>query len=243
MSSTTLQTIPATRNPFLSYAEAMTRRTIDGEILKFVKGEYVAGKDGVVVPVGTEFVAVMDTLAIGYLKWKGGKPVDSHMGLIIDGFTPPRRSEVDEIESDTWEVDKSGDLKDPWQFTNTIVLIELAAKGIYTFGASTRGGLDAIGKLCREHAKKSPAGAYPIIGLDVGSYQHTDRSIGKVKFPIFEVGKKVAAAEDFDALLAASRGETEASTAPTEPPAAIEHAPPPIEEAPIQYDDASDAAG
>ena len=179
------------RTAFLAYSEAMTRRTIDGETLKFNKGDFLAGKLGVVVPIGTELVAVMNSLAIGYLKWKSSKPVDSRMGLLADGFPPPRRSELDEYSSDTWETGSDGDIRDPWQFTNTIVLIDPATKAIYTFSANSRGGLDAIGKLCRDHAKKSPAGTYPVIRLEVGSYQHRDKTIGRVKFPIFEVIKFV----------------------------------------------------
>jgi hypothetical protein len=223
MSPNTLPTAATTaRNPFLAYSEAMTRRIIDGETLKFNKGDFLAGKDAVVVPTGTELVAVMDSLMVGWIKWRGGKPVDGRMGFVIDGFVPPRRRDLDDFESDLWEAGKDGDLRDPWQLTNTLVLIDPAAKAIYTFSTASRGGFDAIAKLCKTHAK-APAGTYPVIRLEVGSYQHQDRSIGKVKFPIFETGKKVASALDFDSVLAASRGETEALTAPTEAPEAIEH--------------------
>jgi hypothetical protein len=212
----------------------MTRRAIDGELLKFLKGDFEAGKDDRVVPVGTELVAIMDSLAIGWMKWKGGKPSDYRMGLLVDGFQPPRRSELDELESDTWEVDKSGDLKDPWAFTNMIVLIDPKTKEIYTFSTSTRGGLDAIGKLCKDHAKKSPKGAYPIVTLQVGSYQHSDKTIGKVKYPAFEVGKMFVSAEDFDATLSASRGEAEELPAPDEDALAAIEAP--GAPAPTEYD-------
>ena len=222
--SNTLQTTSTTaRNPFLAYAESMTRNTVKGDLLKFTKGDYLAGKHAILVPIRTELVAIMSGLTIGWIKWRDNKPTgDYRMGLVVDNYVPPRRSELDDEEGDNWETDKSGDLKDPWQFTNMLPMIDLATKAIYTFSASSRGGLDAIGKLCKEHAKKTPAGRYPVIRLEVGSYQHPDKSIGRVKFPIFEVVKFVKA-EGCDSMLAESRGEGEALTAPRDAPAAIEH--------------------
>ena len=58
---------------------------------------------------------------------------------------------------------EAGDLRNPWQFINTLVLIDLATKAIYTFSASSRGGLSAIAELCKTHAKKAPAGTYPVV--------------------------------------------------------------------------------
>ena len=193
----------------------MTPHRLDGEALKFNKGDFLAGKDGVVVPIGTKLVAIMDSLAVGWIKWHGGKPVDYRMGLVVDGFTP-RRSELDEHSSDGWEVGTDGDLRDPWAFTNTLAMINPSTEAISTFNTNSRGGIGAVGELCKAHAKeqakqqaKGSPGTYPLVRLEVGSYQHQDRSIGRVKFPIFNPVEFVPA-QSFDALLAASRGETAA---------------------------------
>ena len=53
---------------------------------------------------------------------------------------------------------EAGDLRDPWQFINTLVLIDLATKAIYTFSASSRGGLGAVAELSRRTPKKETAG-------------------------------------------------------------------------------------
>ena len=218
--TTTLQTNATMRNPFLAYAEAMAPRRLDGEMLKFVKGDYLVGKDGKPLPTGTQLVAIMNTLMIGWVKWQSDKPVDARMGYVADGFQPPRRRDLDDFESDKWEQDRDGDLRDPWQFTNSLVLIDPVSKAnIYTFTTTSRGGFGAIAELCKAHAK-APAGSYERISLEVGQYQHNDRSIGKVKFPIFKALEHVQAAP-YDEALVRSRGETEALTAPTEAPAAI----------------------
>jgi hypothetical protein len=127
MTNTALQTSTTTaRNPFLAYAAAMAPRRLDGKPLKFVKGDYIVGKDGDVLPLKTRLVAIMNSLMVGRVKWRGGKPVDARMGYVADGFQPPRRSDLDDYESDRWETDRDGDLVDPWQFTNQLVFIDPA---------------------------------------------------------------------------------------------------------------------
>lgn len=200
----TLQTTSTARNPFLAYAEAMTPRRLDGTLLRFIKGDF-ALKEGKALPIGTKLVAIMNTLTIGWVKWMGGKPVDYRMGLVIDGFTPPRRADLDDYEGDNWEKDGDGDPRDPWQFVNTVVFTEPATRAMYTFSAPSRGAIGAIGELCKAHAK-APAASYPLISLESGSYQHPDRTIGRVKFPIFRVLEFVAAAP-YDDTLTRSRGE------------------------------------
>jgi hypothetical protein len=68
-------------------------------------------------------------------------------------------------------------------------LIARQTKAIYTFVTSTRGGIDAVAKLCEKHADKSHANPrlYPIVALGVDSYLHSNRSYGRVKTPTFEV--------------------------------------------------------
>src|SRR5208337_2954921 len=87
----TLQTVSSRSRRFLAVAEAAAPRRLDGETLKFSKGEWLAGKDANLVPTGTELVAIMDTLTVGWIKWSAGRPVDYRMGLAVDGFSPPRR--------------------------------------------------------------------------------------------------------------------------------------------------------
>jgi len=104
-------------------------------------------------------------------------------------------------------LDANGDRKDPWSFINTLVFISpLPEASIYTYSTSSRGGFNAIGELCRQHAK-APDETYPLVKLETGSYQHKDRSIGRVKFPVLEIVKHVARGP-YDAELAAARGET-----------------------------------
>ena len=71
------------KNVFEAYGDAATARAIEGDLLKFVQGDYFAGQDNREIPLGTKLVARMDTLAIGWLRWQDNAPGDDErMGLV-----------------------------------------------------------------------------------------------------------------------------------------------------------------
>jgi hypothetical protein len=181
----------ATANFFSKYGRAATSRSIVGRLLKFNKfGEYRAGQEEEKIACGTKLAAVMDSLQVGYQLWQDSRPADAVMGRIVDGFIPPRRETLGHLDKSKWEAFDDGRPRDPWQFTNQIVLADLENDGeLFTFSTSSRGGLDAIGQLCLkhgEHIRQRPNEA-PIITLEVGSYQHSNRAYGEIRFPIFRI--------------------------------------------------------
>ena len=100
-----------------------------------------------------------------------------------------RRSDLGDHDKDRWEVDNEGQPRDPWQFTNYLILHDAESGEVYTFATASKGGLGAIGELCKAYGKamRQKPDQYPVIELDVGSYQHRDRSLGRIKFPIFKI--------------------------------------------------------
>jgi hypothetical protein len=70
-----------------------------------------------------------------------------------------------------------------------LILRRVSDGAIFTFVASSKGGLGGIGELCKEYGKtmRQRPDQYPVIELDIGSYQHRDRSLGRIKFPIFRI--------------------------------------------------------
>ena len=50
---------------FTDFADEILRPSFVGKILKHLKGEYLVGKDGGVLPIGTRVVAMMPTLVTG----------------------------------------------------------------------------------------------------------------------------------------------------------------------------------
>jgi hypothetical protein len=180
------------RNPFTRYGVvAGGGGHIEGTLLKFTQGDYVAGKEGDEIPEGTLMIVGMDTIKVGWQKWQDGRVVDECIGLLIDGFVQPKREELGDNDKSLWETDDDGALKDLWSQVNFAQMIDAKDHNKqFTFTTSSKGGIGAIGKLCREYGReldRGRDGQYPVVRLDVGSYAHKDRSLGRIKFPTFTI--------------------------------------------------------
>jgi len=134
-------TVAATNDddPFLAYGKAGGGAII-GELLKFAKGDYLAGQDNRLVPTGTRLVAAMETLETGWVRWADVKPTDRRMGLVVEGFTPAWRKELGDLDKALWERDDRGEPRDPWQKTEQIVLADPRDGTLFTFTTSSEGG-------------------------------------------------------------------------------------------------------
>lgn len=181
-------------NAFESYGNSVSNRNIVGKLLKFSKGDWLAGEDAEEVDPGKQLVVHMDSLAIGWIKWEDNKPSQQVMGLLVEGHKPQSRKDLGDLEEDEWEVDEqSGQPRDPWQFSNYLIMKEVGAVGdeenLYTFATSSKGGLGALGELCKTYGKamRTRPDEWPIVTLGVGSYNHPNKAFGRIKFPTLEV--------------------------------------------------------
>jgi hypothetical protein len=207
-------------SPFADFADEVLRPNYLGKILKHVKGEFLVGKDGDVLPIGTQLVANMATLTTGWTKWTGGLPVDHRVGLVAEGYKTPGRHELGDEDSSKWEVDpKIGDLKDPWQRTASLVFADPDTREFFRFIASSKGSLDAVAQLSREYDRETRkrSGVLPLISLEVDAYQHPDRTIGRVKYPVFARVDYVDAGP-FNALIEGARGSRATAPSPAAEP-------------------------
>jgi len=165
---------------------------IAGELLKYAKGDWLAGQDNREIPDGSKFIANMDSLVVGWQRWENQRPVAYRMGLLIEDFIPPPREELGDNDSAMWECDDTGAPRDPWQLTNYLQLVDPKnPETVFTFTTSSKGGLGAIAKLCREYArardKEHREEQHPVVMLGTGSYAHRDRSFGRIKFPMLAI--------------------------------------------------------
>ena len=175
-------------DPFSTYGNAIRQTSIVGELLKFSKGDWMAGQNNDIIEDGTEFVANMDELFIGWVRWSNNRPTDHVMGKVIDKFQMPRRSELGDTDQNQWETDDRGEPRDPWQPTNYL-LLEGEEEQLYTFTTSSRGGINAVGELCQ---KWGPIGRqrpkdYPVVAIGSGSYLHANKTFGRIKYPTFKI--------------------------------------------------------
>jgi hypothetical protein len=174
-------------NPFEAYGNATVNTRIVGQLLKFSKGDYLAGQDNTDIPLGTKLAAIMDQLMVGWIKWQDNKPVEHDMGLVASGHVPKKRAELDDNDADLWETDDEGEKRDPWQYSNYLIVVDQKEKTPFTFTTSSKGGINAIGELCKIYGKvmRERPDEYPIIELGVGSYLHPNKKYGRIKYPVF----------------------------------------------------------
>lgn len=189
-------------DPYSDYAKSQQSSFIIGKLLKFTKGDYAYGENNVPVPMGTRFVMNMDSLVVGWVRWENNRPSEQIMGRVQDRFTVPRRNELGDDDNELWELDADGRPRDPWQRGAYVLLkIEQGAPvsedrlpadplfGIFTFAASSVGGLGAVNDVCKVYGeiRRQRPDEFPVIQIGMDSYQHRNRSFGRIKKPVFEV--------------------------------------------------------
>jgi hypothetical protein len=180
-------------NYFEQYGNSASQKSITGRLLKFSKGDYLAGEDEEEIDADTTLVAIMDQLNVGWIKWEDNKPVQQIMGPVAEGYQPPRRNTLGDDDKDLWEVDSNGKPRDPWQFSNYLIMKDPGKNGdpenLYTFATSSTGGRNAIGEVCKVFGKemRRKPDEWPIIKLGVSSYNHSNKEYGRIKIPVLEV--------------------------------------------------------
>lgn len=158
-------------DPYAAYgAQAAGAKTF----LKYAKGDYTAGANDEEVPLGTRLVANMAELQAGWQRWWDGKPSQEVMELVGSGKAPPKRHELGDNDQALWEKDNEGRPRDPWSFTNVLPLKNHETGDEYVFSIASRGGIGAIGQLCKEYGKvyRMKPGQLPVIELQSDSYMH-----------------------------------------------------------------------
>jgi hypothetical protein len=174
------------RNIWEQYGDEESRSTIIGKILKLAKsGEFTAGQEQEEVPLGTQLIANMNSIRIGWIKWVDAEVAGREMGYLGE-YKPPSREELGDLDKDLWEDPK----KDPWQKVNEIIMFDPDSEELYTYSASSKGGIGAVAELNKtygRHVRLHGGGVFPVVKLEVGSYMHSNRSYGKIYFPKFTV--------------------------------------------------------
>jgi hypothetical protein len=180
-------------NVYEAYGNSVARMTFPGDLLTFNKyGEYKAGQEKVEVPLGTRLVVHVPTTLIGYVRWKDNKPVDFQMGLLSEGFVPPKRDELGYLDQVQWETFENGGVKDPWQLSNQVVMTGVEdSDEVFTFTTTSKTGRYG------HHIRQAPD-EYPVVELHRRSYHH--RQFGEQRVAVFKIVCWVLAAPHVAAL-------------------------------------------
>jgi hypothetical protein len=221
---------PAEDDPFETYADAALANDIVGTVLKFSKGDYLAGPENRQIGPSARRVGNMDSFSVGYVRWSSGGPTETVMGRVVDRFVPPRRSDLGDNDPDLWEADDKGEPRDPWRFTVKLVLADPETGELFTFATSSKGGRRALDKLCQAYGRERARhpDEWPVVELQVDSYQHPNKAYGRIKFPVFKIVGWIAKGADISTVWG--------SPPPPNPPPAMVAAPLSDMDEPPTYD-------
>jgi len=172
-------------DPFAAYGQEAASN--GGAFLKFSKGEWLLGQNDDEVALGRRLVANMSELSIGWIRWEDGKPAERRMGLLAQGHKPESRSALGYTEQGEWETGDDGNPKDPWNFTNELPLADPETGEQMTLTASSKGGIGAMGNLCKAYGReyRTKGDLVPVIELGRDSYKHP--KYGKTYVPVLNI--------------------------------------------------------
>jgi hypothetical protein len=148
-------------------------------IVKFNKGDWLRGDD--CIPESSEFVAYIDQLLRGWIRFKDGAVVDRYIVPISAG-RPPEREELGDLDPSEWkETDADGRPRDPFVKQWMLPLMAVDTEDFAVFATGSKGGIAAIGDLCRVYGRAHRNGLLPIVALKTRSYKHP--IYGKIQTP------------------------------------------------------------
>jgi hypothetical protein len=167
---------------------------MNGTFFKFAKdGKFRKTSDDEEIPEGTQFVVIYEQIQGGWIKFMGkGNPPERKQGNLFEGFVPPDRESLGDLDQSEWEEGLSGKPADPWQFQILLPLQNVETGELFVFNTSSitgRRAVDGLVAACARMQRTEP-NDYPVVKLRVGGFQHRDERIGWIKTPSFDrVGK------------------------------------------------------
>jgi hypothetical protein len=183
--------MPDNRTPAQRYLDEIAPASMVGRKIRGSKDAvFVTPDDGETVPDDIDFVALCDQIMVGRIRFNGeGNPPDYRMGLLYDGFVPPRDEELPDRDQSQWQLGLDGQPSDPWAHFIYVVLQRGDTGELFTYTTSSKTGRRAIGNLLRHYDRlqKTHPDMYPIVRLKAGGFNHRDPRVGWVPVPAFAV--------------------------------------------------------
>jgi hypothetical protein len=177
------------KNFFEIFGDQVAGPNIIGSLLKFTKyGEWKAGQDESLVPMGTRLIANMYDFRCGWLKWMDNRIAENRLALgreIDSSAVPPpvSRSELGDTDEDMWERFEDGRPKDPWVFTVTLTLMDPDSGELFTYSGQSKGAVNAVGELAKAYGNRIRMypDEVPTVELGMRTYEH--REYGEIRVP------------------------------------------------------------
>jgi hypothetical protein len=181
--------LPDGRTPREVYLDEVAPAAIVGRLIKFTKeGAFITSDDEAEIPEEADFVVLADQTLVGWLRFNDDAPPDRVMGLLYDGFVPPPREALGDLDPAKWPIGLSGAPEDRWKHQMYLVLQGNNSE-LFTFATSSMTGRRAVGNLLRHYDRmqKTHPDELPVVRLKTGGFNHRDERIGWVHTPVFAV--------------------------------------------------------
>jgi len=167
-----------------AFASETTTGSASVTFLKFAKGEWIAGTEGVIIDDQEDLAVNMATLSHGFICWKDKQVAGEEMALVTSGMVP-RIGELNDIPGSKG-----------WTAQSSVELQHIDTGETYLFKTSSKGGVSALGTLAKDFMEQMRSGAaeqVPVVSLQSTSYKHSD--YGKIHTPVLEVVEWLAPGE------------------------------------------------
>jgi hypothetical protein len=173
-------TVKALQRPTATVDEAIERHLAEwggagGRMFAFngSTGIHRTIDDGVEVPAGSKFIAMLHETRKGFIKFNGdGVPPDVKMAR-IDENADVERDELGDLDQSQWPVGLSGLQEDPWKPQFAVPMQRHDAGGeVFIYVARGIVAMNAVGDLLgrwRYHPKRK-AGYIPVVRIENGTY-------------------------------------------------------------------------
>jgi hypothetical protein len=168
-----------------------------GDLLKLSgkTGSLTYGSQGTELGAGVKLATLLGEAKVGFIRWRDGKAEDqAWLRLADDPDLKALRQTLDETDPSEWEeLGPSGAPKDPYRESVMLPMVRMEDGHVFTFTSSSVGGTSAVKRLvkyCLIHLRAVPAAMadhVPIVEINVGHYQHPNRQVGQIFFPILDV--------------------------------------------------------
>jgi hypothetical protein len=184
-----------------------------GDLLKLSgkNGGLTYGSQGTELAAGVRLATLLGEAKVGFIRWTDGKPEKQAWLRLADGpDLRALRQTLDENDPSEWEeLTPSGTPKDPYRESVALPMVRMKDGHLFTFSSSSEGGVRAVKRLvkyCLIHQRTVPAAMadhVPIVEINVGHYQHPNRQVGQIFFPILDVADWVPPGQVLHALATA----------------------------------------
>jgi len=173
-------------------------------------GELTYGSEGTALARGTKAAVLLGLAEAGFIKWADGKPEDQAWQRLVDGpDLKALRQTLGNTDPSEWEeVTLAGLPQDPYRESVKLPLVQWPDGKLFTYSNSSGSGVRAVKRLARgcvaqmRAAPETTAGHVPIVELDVGHWQHSSKTVGKIYFLTLEVCDWIPAKNVMHALVA-----------------------------------------